>query len=75
MGRSEFDPIATDRRAWNAGRKVGANIASRNTRLSISEWPHHFTAGNVCFPVAANIVDLEICADVVSSQLPESAID
>lgn len=27
MGTSEFDPIATDRRAWNAGRKVGAKRA------------------------------------------------
>lgn len=27
MGMSEFDPAASDRRAWNAGRKVGANRA------------------------------------------------
>lgn len=24
MGTSEYDPIATDHRAWNYGRKVGA---------------------------------------------------
>ena len=27
MGTSEFDPAASDRRAWNAGRKVGAKRA------------------------------------------------
>lgn len=27
MGMSEFDPAASDRRAWNAGRKVGAKRA------------------------------------------------
>lgn len=27
MGMSDFDPGATDRRAWNAGRKVGAKRA------------------------------------------------
>src|SRR4051794_13108737 len=27
MGMSEFDPGAADRRAWNAGRKVGAKRA------------------------------------------------
>jgi integrase len=27
MGTSEHDPIATDRRAWNSGRKVGAKRA------------------------------------------------
>jgi integrase len=27
MGKSEHDPIATDRRAWNSGRKVGAKRA------------------------------------------------
>ena len=27
MGTSEYDPIATDRRAWNSGRKVGAKRA------------------------------------------------
>ncbi len=27
MGRSEFDPAASDQRAWNAGRKVGAKRA------------------------------------------------
>ena len=27
MGISEFDPAASDRRAWNAGRKVGAKRA------------------------------------------------
>jgi integrase len=27
MGMSEYDPAASDRRAWNAGRKVGAKRA------------------------------------------------
>ena len=27
MGRSEYDPIASDHRAWNAGRLVGAKRA------------------------------------------------
>ena len=27
MGHSEFDPAAKDRRAWNAGRKVGSKRA------------------------------------------------
>ena len=27
MGMSEFDPAASDRRAWNVGRKVGAKRA------------------------------------------------
>jgi hypothetical protein len=27
MGTSEHDPIATDRRAWNSGRKLGAKRA------------------------------------------------
>jgi integrase len=27
MGTSEYDPVATDRRAWNSGRKVGAKRA------------------------------------------------
>jgi site-specific recombinase XerC len=27
MGTAEFDPVAADRRAWNAGRKVGAKRA------------------------------------------------
>lgn len=27
MGTAEFDPIAADRRVWNAGRKVGAKRA------------------------------------------------
>jgi integrase len=29
MGMSEFDPAASDRRAWNAGRKVGAKRAQK----------------------------------------------
>ena len=27
MGRSEYDPGASDRRAWNAGRRMGAKRA------------------------------------------------
>lgn len=27
MGTSEYDPIATGRRAWNSGRRVGAKRA------------------------------------------------
>ena len=27
MGKSEYDPVQADRRAWNSGRKVGAKRA------------------------------------------------
>jgi hypothetical protein len=27
MGHSEYDPVATERRPWNAGRKLGAKRA------------------------------------------------
>lgn len=33
MGMSEFDPAASDRRAWNAGRKVGAKRALKTRQV------------------------------------------
>jgi hypothetical protein len=33
MGMSEFDPAARERRAWNAGRKVGAKRALKPRKL------------------------------------------
>ena len=33
MGNSEFDPTASDRRAWNAGRKVGAKRALKPRKV------------------------------------------
>jgi hypothetical protein len=33
MGTSEYDPIATDPRAWNSGRKVGAKRALKRRHV------------------------------------------
>jgi len=36
MGLSEYDPIAQGRRAWNAGRKVGAKRALKPRQIGQS---------------------------------------
>jgi hypothetical protein len=33
MGTAQFDPLAADRRAWNAGRKVGAKRALKPRQI------------------------------------------
>jgi hypothetical protein len=33
MGTAEFDPVAADRRVWNAGRKVGAKRALKPRQI------------------------------------------
>lgn len=38
MGYSQYDPMAQERRAWNAGRKVGAKRALKPRQI----WAIHF---------------------------------
>ena len=69
MGTSEFDPEAPDRRAWNAGRKVGAKRALKPRQV----WAIRFFLDQHCRLRDRALFDLAIDSklrgcDVVKSR-------
>jgi integrase len=84
MGRSEFDPTASDRRAWNAGRKVGAKRALKPRQFWAIRFfldQHHRLRDRALFDLAidsklrgCDVVRMKIGDVVIGRQMRARAV-